>query len=423
MPIDQKALAERIRQARETMGLSQEAAARAVGIGRPALAQIELAKRGVSSLELDRLARLYGRDIRDFLAEDFTPESSFGALFRAKDIEDSFSNAFTSLRRCANLSRHIANLEQLVGRNRPGTALISFARSRPRNLQEARAQGRSVAEEERGRLGLGDAPIADLANILDVQGIRTAFVDLPDDISGLTLIEPAIGPMVVVNASHPPARRRFSLAHEYAHVLLDRDTRGSISRSSDKHDFLEVRANAFAANFLMPDDGVRRYLKALGRLIDQPIYDEAPGEEDVVRPQARSGDAKSISLHELILLASHFGVSRSTAAYRLRNLNIVSQKQLTDLLNQDKAQGVVLASLLGVRSADENTERNGFQNKVIGLAIEAYQRELITRSKLHELYRDVLGRSSDQADEDLSQLGFSPVENEHLAWTSHPVAL
>ena len=60
-------------------------------------------------------------------------------------------------------------------------------------------------------------------------------------------------------------RRRFSFAHEYAHVLLDRELKAILSHARDRSSLMEVRANAFAASFLMPAEGVRRYVNALSK--------------------------------------------------------------------------------------------------------------------------------------------------------------
>ncbi|HZY58753.1 MAG TPA: helix-turn-helix transcriptional regulator, partial [Candidatus Binataceae bacterium] len=54
-----------------------------IGLSRSAIAQIELGNRAVSSIELDRLAVLYGRDIRDFLSDECASEDSLSALLRA----------------------------------------------------------------------------------------------------------------------------------------------------------------------------------------------------------------------------------------------------------------------------------------------------------------------------------------------------
>ena len=71
MPPDQRELGRRLRAAREASRLTQEAVAHRLGVSRSTVAQMELGNRAVTSLELDRLATLYARDIRDLLTDDF----------------------------------------------------------------------------------------------------------------------------------------------------------------------------------------------------------------------------------------------------------------------------------------------------------------------------------------------------------------
>lgn len=63
MTTDATVLATRLREARTTLGLRQRDTAEAIGIGRSAVAEIELGRRQVTGLELRRLARLYRRSI------------------------------------------------------------------------------------------------------------------------------------------------------------------------------------------------------------------------------------------------------------------------------------------------------------------------------------------------------------------------
>lgn len=63
-------VAQRLREAREYLGLSQDEVAAAMGLSRPAITNIESGVRKIEALELDRLARLYGRDVNYFLGKD-----------------------------------------------------------------------------------------------------------------------------------------------------------------------------------------------------------------------------------------------------------------------------------------------------------------------------------------------------------------
>ena len=60
-------MAERLREAREYIGLSQEDVANALGISRPAVTNIESGSRKVEATELSTLARLYRKSLEYLL--------------------------------------------------------------------------------------------------------------------------------------------------------------------------------------------------------------------------------------------------------------------------------------------------------------------------------------------------------------------
>lgn len=64
-------LAEKLRQAREYLGLSQEEVSKAVGIPRAAISLIESGQRRVDALELKKLASVYERPVSYFTGDDY----------------------------------------------------------------------------------------------------------------------------------------------------------------------------------------------------------------------------------------------------------------------------------------------------------------------------------------------------------------
>lgn len=82
---EQQAVGRRLRSARETLGLTQEDVAGALGIQRTSVIAMESGKRNVSALELRRLARLYRRSVAWILGEQPDPDlvGDDGALYRA----------------------------------------------------------------------------------------------------------------------------------------------------------------------------------------------------------------------------------------------------------------------------------------------------------------------------------------------------
>ena len=123
-------------------------------------------------------------------------------------------------------------------------------------------RGEEVAAEERTRLGLGDAPIADLRSLLEeAVGVRVFYLDLPPKVGGLFACNDGLGACIAINRKHPTTRGNWSLAHEYGHFLTTR----YVADVSFTHDYwgkltAERFADSFARNFLMPRMGVARRL-------------------------------------------------------------------------------------------------------------------------------------------------------------------
>jgi Zn-dependent peptidase ImmA (M78 family)/transcriptional regulator with XRE-family HTH domain len=415
MTPSQQDLARRLREAREAAGLRQEDVGRHLGLSRPSIAQLELGNRAVTGLELSHLARLYSRDIGDFLAAEFHPEDTVLALFRATPEIAGQEVALEAIRDCILLSRELANLEALLGLDRSQVGVPSYSVPASKSRWQAVEQGDRVAAEERRRLGLGTRPLWDAAEFLEEQGIRTAMQDLPDEVSGLTLMERGLSLSIVINRRHHHLRRRFSWVHEYAHVLLDRAQRGTISVASRRDDLAEVRANTFAASFLMPEEAVRSFLGDLGKGSPGREHAEVFDEQATVPAELRSEPgAQAVRLYEVVLLAHHFQVSRTAALYRLHNLRILSRPQLHALLEEEKAdRGRRIERLLGLREHRHAEARDEFRLRFLGLALEAYRQEKITGGKLRDLGK-LVGLSGSDVEELIEDAGLGEEEHEPL---------
>ena len=388
MTLTREELGRRIRSARESCGLTQEQLGEPAGLGRLAIGQIESGARSVSSLELDRIAYAVGRDIKSFFADAFVEQDALAALFRSDDELAEQAELMKALQDSLALGREMTTLERLLGIDRAQLLTASHELPAPKSRWDAIKQGQKVAAEERQRLGMGDAPAGDLADLLESQGVRTGFVDLPANISGLTLADANIGVFVVVNAAHGTVRRRFSLSHEYAHVLMDRDRSGAISRAENRADLMEVRANAFAAELLMPTEGLVHFVHALGKgaqsRAQMAVFDES---EAVQVEQRSTPGSQDIQLYDVVLLAHHFGVSRIAALYRLKNLKLIDDSEFQRLKSEDdQGAGPTIAKFLAVREPDSDQfSRDEFRRRFMGLALEAFRRDEITKAKLTEL--------------------------------------
>jgi len=391
-------MSRRLREARELASISQGEAAEALGLPRTAITQIEGGNRAVSTMELARLADLYRRPVSWFLADAPDAEEDIVvALHRIAPGLDADPEVRIEVDRCIQICREGVSLESLLGREeRDGPP--AYREPVPRSTGEAVAQGERVAEQERRRLELGSAPIADMTELLADQGIWASVVELPQTMSGLFLHHPSIGMAVLVNAGHVRARQRFSLAHEYAHALMDRNRVVGVSSADNSRERIEQRANAFAAAFLLPEAGLEEELRQLGKgqpaRTDQIVFDVATGGsiQGQLRPAPRS---QKIGFQDVAFIAHRFGVSYQAAVYRLKSLRYINQPESTLLLSPEQEQAgrdyLRTLDLFEDLEAPVGGKRGTreLRSRVVHLALEAYRLGEISRGRLLDVGKTV----------------------------------
>jgi len=115
-----------------------------------------------------------------------------------------------------------------------------------------------------------------LDRIVRAKGIVVQYAPLDGDLSGMAFMKDG-HPVIGVNSLHHPNRQRFTIAHELGHIVLHRPQienaihldRGSLQRgalASMGIDSIEIDANRFAAELLMPKN-------LLGALLDGKTVD------------------------------------------------------------------------------------------------------------------------------------------------------
>jgi Zn-dependent peptidase ImmA (M78 family)/DNA-binding XRE family transcriptional regulator len=393
MPVDLGTLGRRLKEARINAHRSQEEVASQLGLSRAALIQIEAGERPVDLAQLDALACTYNRSAGEFLEE--RAEDVLVALLRATpDLGNQEEVETEILRHVAmcRAGRELEGLLELPQRSGPP----AYALPAPESVAEAIEQGNSTARQDRQRLGLGDNPVPDMAELISSTGIWATGSQLPDVISGLFLQSASFGMVILVHFMHPRARKRFSYAHEYAHALLDRNQTATVSTLCNRTDLLEVRANAFAAAFLLPSGGVRRFLqgrrKGLQSRLEALVYDPSVNsvDEQVRATQRTTPGSQKITVQDVAALAHRFGTSRQAAAYRLKGLGFINARELNELLEKLETGREYFETLHLYQdpeavNADPNTRDRELVSQIADLAIEAYRRDQITRERLGEL--------------------------------------
>jgi Zn-dependent peptidase ImmA (M78 family)/transcriptional regulator with XRE-family HTH domain len=295
-----------IKKARELTGLSQEQLAELLGVSRATLSAIENGHIAIDSGKLLATARALGRPVSDFFREE---EEALALLYRAALEETAPPEARSAFER---FCKSYWELEKIVGvadtqLPPPDYSTSPGAESRP---DQFAAQ---VAASERQRLGLGERdPIVNVFQLLEEQGVRIfRYLLEHDSVFGVSAFSPKYGPCILLNSANTIERQIFSLAHEYGHLLMHRRFYQSADPASglDKEHLMEIMANEFAANFLVPAAGLR------------DVFWRDIGQKD-------------IGLGDLVFLKRYFKVSAQMLLRRLRDAGLV-QKQHADSLAAD----------------------------------------------------------------------------------------
>lgn len=365
--IDPQTLGTRLQEARKARQMTQQQAADLLGVARTTVVAIEKGERRVQPQELVRLADLYGCDVNDLLRRRAaTP--SFAVQFRAVLAQDGgvdteMEAQVVTLQR---LCEDYLELERLCSAPLPRRYPVEYDLAGARAAQAAD----DVASAERNRLGLGDGPILHLRRLLENDvGLRIFYLPLPSQVAGMFGYTDDLGGCIAVNARHPRDRRRWSLAHEYAHFLTTRYRPDvSIFLAYKRMPAHERFADAFARCFLMPGSGLSRRLNAL-------------------RHTKRDG----IMIADLLPLADLYQVSFAALVQRLEELRLVAvgtwEQLSTAGFKVREAQAMLGLAVDGPAAEDE-----WLPARYRYLAVEAYERDELTAGQLARFLRtDLLG--------------------------------
>lgn len=95
-------------------------------------------------------------------------------------------------------------------------------------------------------------PVASIATWLDVVVIETASTHREVSFSGSLDVDDDLA-LITLNGAEAATRRRFTLAHELAHLFLHPGKRHHRDEQLADFDTSEAEANHFAAELLMPE--------------------------------------------------------------------------------------------------------------------------------------------------------------------------
>jgi transcriptional regulator with XRE-family HTH domain len=384
-------LAQNLRKARENRGLSQEAVAKKLRLSRSLVAQIELANRPVTADELAKFADLYGTPAVELTGthvgtDDPVTTTLFNlapALLKEFDMQSRIHGVLGALMAASELER----LLERPARTGPPT----YPLPSPRTLVDAIRQGEELAQRERQRLGLRDAPLQELADLCAAQGLTVFALNLPGEMSSLFIAHASVGPAIVVNFTHDAVHQRLAIAHGYAHAVCE--PMGTIRVYTNAKELIERRAAAFAAAFLLPAAGVAGTVRRLGK--GQPSRQEywafdAATEQSVRAEERSTPGSQTMTYLDGMWIARRFGTTYKLAIARLLGLGLIAESDQRRLLRPTAvARAQECLALLDPASALSSPSSS---NPVVALsdlpaerfymAIEAYRRGLMTKADL-----------------------------------------
>lgn len=361
MSFDYKLLGRKIKEARESLLIEKDEIAKYLRCSVEEYEKIESGE--LNSIDGDTIiiiSQVLEMDFRYFVSGDYvSAESQVKELFRQNG--DITKNDRKAIRKFIRLCEEKHNLEDLLSRQKPMPYDYSKYEFKSDNHKY---QGITAAYLERERLKIDDS-INDIYGLLRKQKIHIFRRKLEDsDISGVYIKHPIAGHCVLINYSDDLYRQNFSMAHEYCHVLFDSGKEQSITYFNREMDYVEIRANNFASNFLLPDKGI----------------------------ESVNTDISYEELIKIILdICNHYNVSSKVVIYRLKGKRF-SEKLIERLLKDerliisksDKIDPELAGASKNLHERLKKIIESGISLEFIELVRNAYQQNEISYGKMLE---------------------------------------
>ena len=308
--------AKRLKNARIMKGLSMEKLAEKAGVSKQMISKYEKALSVPDSSVLIRLARNLNQKADYF----FTPfKIELGPIEFRKKSTLGKKKQESIKEKIQLMMEHYLELEDLLAIN--SEFQNPLAQTGIKNQDEVE----EAAEILREQWNLGQDPIYSIISLLEEHEIKVIEInELLSDFDGLSAFVGDKYPVIVVNQNMPVERKRFTLLHELAHLLLNIPEEHS---GQDR----EKLCHRFAGAVLLPREVV----------IDQ-----------------FGKNRYHVTLNELFSVQRHFGISVTAIIYRLYYNGVIGQEMqrrffiqnnknehLKELVNQERYQG------------DESTDR------------------------------------------------------------------
>lgn len=283
-----------LRLARQRKGFQQTEAAKRLGIDQSLLSRFENGLVEIKDDLAEKASLVYGFPVSFFSQRDpvYGAPVSVHPMWRRK--ADVSGRELDSV--VAELNIRVMHLRRLM----QGTEIANTS-DLPRMDIEEYGSPEKIAALVRAHWRVPAGPLKNLILLVEKAGMMVADSPLNGaSISGVTFAVPGMAPVIVLNREQPSDRRRFTLAHELAHLVMHRFPTPN----------MEQEANEFAVALFMPAIDIRPYFVG-----------------------------KKIDLSTLAALKPEWRVSMAALLMRARKLKFLTDNQYTYLWKQISARG------------------------------------------------------------------------------------
>ncbi|MEM8524972.1 MAG: XRE family transcriptional regulator [Bacteroidota bacterium] len=154
----------------------------------------------------------------------------------------------------------------------------------------------TIAQKVRHHWKLPAGPIKNLVGLLESKGLIIIYTKIYDKLDGMAVPSEENIPLIYLNKNKTIDRQRFTLAHEFGHIVMHTDYIPKVD------DDVENEADKFAAELLMPCNEFTAMTKG-----------------------------KYITIEELAFLKRYWRTSMASILYRLNHLEIITPQRYRSL--------------------------------------------------------------------------------------------
>lgn len=336
-------IAERLRLAREELGLTLDQAAQETGFHNyQTISSIEKGERSVKVTDLVRFAQAYGRSIDFFLAPE-APVPKPAVRWRSgKDIPTRPKAERRFLQFCEDYAR-LEELAHAKPGNLPQTCAVP-----PATFPDAEA----LAQGTLRLLELGSRPALALRDVLEDQYGVKVLVEYTEG-GSTACTKGQFGTGIFINSADAPWRRNYDIAHELYHLLT---WEAMEALPDEARPFDEKLADCFASVLLLPSDNVRAEFK-------------------------RRTHTDGLPFTDVVTMAREFGVSTEALLWRLVNLNLADKGSVKQALANENLRQTDRAE----RRKDSDQWQVRHSLRFVSLAFECLQNGTLSRGRFAEM--------------------------------------